>query len=116
MLRLTELRLPLDHSDADLRAALLKRLAVGDADVTAFTVFRRAADARKANAIALTYTIDVTLKNEAATLKRLSKDKHVGPTPDMTYRPVTQLRRAPSKRPVVIGAGPCGIFAALILA
>ena len=116
MLRLTELKLPLEHAPDELRAALLKRLGVGEADLVNFTVFRRAADARKPKQISLIYTLDVALKNEAQVLKRLKGDRHVGPAPDMTYRPVTDLRQAPPKRPVVIGAGPCGYFAALILA
>ena len=116
MLRLTELKLPLDHAEDELRPALLKRLGVADSDLISFTVFRRAADARKPKAISLTYTIDAQLKNEAQVLKRHKDDRNIGPTPDMTYRRVTQLSHAPKKRPVVIGAGPCGIFTALILA
>ena len=116
MLRLTELKLPLTHTDEELRAALLKRLGVGEADLVNFTVFRRAADARKPKSIFLTYSLDVTLKNEAQVLKRHKDDRNVGPTPDMTYRPVVHLLKPPQRRPVVIGAGPCGLFAALILA
>ena len=116
MLRLTELKLPLDHTDADLRAALLKRLGLGAGDLVGFTIFRRAADARKPKSIFLTYTIDATVKNEAAVFKRLAGEKHVGPTPDMAYRFVTHAAKPPARRPVVIGAGPCGLFAALILA
>jgi uncharacterized FAD-dependent dehydrogenase len=116
MLRLTEFKLPLDHSDEELRAALLKRLGIGAGDFVDCTVFRRAADARKPKAITFTYTLDVTLKNEAAVFKRLKGDRNLAPTPDMTYRPVVRLRQPPKKRPVVIGTGPCGLFAALILA
>src|SRR5437868_6442348 len=99
MLRLTELKLPLDHAEDELRRALLKRLGVADKDVISFTVFRRAADARKPQNILLSYTLDVALKNEAEVLKRHKDDRNVGPTPDMTYQPVTQLRQAPPKRP-----------------
>lgn len=115
MIRLTELKLPLDHPEGALKALVLKRLKVPDTDVASVSVFRRGYDARKANAINLIYTVDVALKNEAAVLKRLSRDRAVSRTPDMSYKYVA---RAPEKldlRPVVIGLGPCGLFAGLIL-
>ena len=78
-------------------------------------MFRRGVDARKKSAIALIYTIDVDVRNEKALLQRLKGDRNVAPAPDTTYRFVT---RAPpsSPRPVVIGTGPCGLLAALVLA
>lgn len=115
MLRLTEVKLPLDHTDGDLRAAVLKRLRVGAADVTEVSVFRRAADARKPKAIVFIYTVDVALKDEAGVLKRLRDEPHLRVAPDMSYR-VMHTATPPARRPVVIGAGPCGLFAALILA
>lgn len=116
MIRLTELRLPLEHEDAALRRAVLKRLSLADKDLLSISVFRRAADARKPSAIVWTYTLDLEVANEAAVLKRLQNDRHVSVSPDMTYRHVRHLDAPPKQRPVVIGAGPCGYFAALILA
>jgi uncharacterized FAD-dependent dehydrogenase len=116
MLRLTELKLPLDHADEDLRAALMKRLGIGPGELMAFSVFRRAVDARKPKAIVRIYTLDVSVQNEAAVVKRLRGDRHVSAAPDMEYRLVAHAPRPPARRPIVIGAGPCGIFAALILA
>jgi uncharacterized FAD-dependent dehydrogenase len=116
MLRLTELKLPLGHDEEALRAALMKRLAIRPDDLVNFTVFRRGVDARKPAAIVFIYTLDVALKNEAAALRRLARDRNVTPAPDMDYRFVTRTEKAPARRPVVIGAGPCGLFAALILA
>ncbi len=116
-MRLTELRLPLDHSDADLRAAIVKRLGLAPGELLDYTVFRRGHDARKRSAIVLTYTLDLTLRDEAAVLVRLRGDSHVGPTPDTTYRFVAHAPEpAPTPRPVVIGSGPCGLFATLLLA
>jgi uncharacterized FAD-dependent dehydrogenase len=116
-MRLTELKLPLDHSGDDLRNAILKRLAIAADELVGYTIFRRGRDARKPSAIAFIYTLDVELNSEAAILKRLRGDRHVGPTPDTSYRFVA---RAPATalpaRPVVIGSGPCGLFAGLILA
>jgi uncharacterized FAD-dependent dehydrogenase len=118
MLRITELRLPLGHADAALRPAIVGRLGLkDDAALTAFTIFKRSYDARKKSAIQLIYTVDCELSNEAAVFARLPGDQHIRPTPDTGYRFVGH---APAdlnaKRPVVIGFGPCGIFAALILA
>lgn len=114
-MRLTEVKLPLGHTEAELRAAVLKRLRVRDDDLLELAVFRRAVDARKPKDIVFIYTIDVTLKNEAAVMARLKSDRHVAASPDMSYK-IARVTTPPAKRPVVIGAGPCGIFAALILA
>ena len=116
MLRLTELRLPLGHSDEDLRVALLKRLGMGAGNLVEYSVFRRGVDARKPKAIILTYTLDVSLPDEAAALSRFQGDRNISQAPDMDYRFVAQLAKPPMLRPVVIGAGPCGLFAALVLA
>jgi uncharacterized protein len=118
MLRITELRLPLDHAEGALRSAIVSRLGVSDADLHAFTVFKRAYDARKKAAIQLIYTVDCEVEGEAGVLARLAGDAHVRPAPDMRYRFVAH---APpdfhaERRPLVVGFGPCGLFAALILA
>src|SRR5882724_8911974 len=115
MLRLTELKLPLDHAEGALRAALLKRLAIGERDLVGFSVFRRAVDARKKSAIALIYTLDIAVRNETALLERLKDDRNIKLAPDMEYRRVAQAP-ARASRPVIIGTGPCGLLAALVLA
>lgn len=120
MLRITELRLPLDHAGDALRPAVVRRLGIPDADLTAFTVFRRAYDARKKSAIVLIYTVDCTVRDEAAVLQAHPGDPHIRPTPDMDYRFVAHapadFHATGGLRPLVIGFGPCGIFAALVLA
>ncbi|HVL10672.1 MAG TPA: NAD(P)/FAD-dependent oxidoreductase [Burkholderiaceae bacterium] len=120
MLRLSELKLPLDHDEAALEAAIRTRLAefgVPHAGLLRYTVFRRAHDARKRSDIKLTYVIDVEVTDEAAVLKRMAGTPHVGPTPDMGYRFVAHaVTNRTGLRPVVIGMGPCGLFAGLILA
>lgn len=115
MIRVEELRLPLDHDAPALRAALLKRLGVGTADLVSFTIFKRAVDSRKKSDIALVYIIDAAVRDEAAVLARFARDARIGRTPDMTFRGAA---RAPAgaARPIVVGFGPAGIFAALILA
>ncbi|HEX7633692.1 MAG TPA: NAD(P)/FAD-dependent oxidoreductase [Noviherbaspirillum sp.] len=116
MLRLTDVQLPLDHAEAELPAAILARLNIAADELIGYTVFRRGYDARKKSAITLVYTLDVELKNEAAVLSRLKGVPHIGITPDTSYKFVAQAPANLQKRPVIIGFGPCGIFAALILA
>ena len=116
MLRITELKLPLDHTDDDLKAAILKRLGVDAADLVGYTVFRRGYDARKRSDIVFIYSVDVELRQESVVVARRAGDAHIRPTPDMRYRYVAQAPAGFTNRPVVIGAGPCGLFAALILA
>ncbi len=116
MLRLTNVILPLDHPAADLQAAILARLKIPADDLVRTTIFRRGYDARKRSAITLVYTLDVEVKNESALLARLKDVPNVGVAPDTTYQFVTHAPAHIDKRPVIIGFGPCGIFAALILA
>ncbi len=117
MLRLSGLSLPLDHPPEALPEAICRRLGIGRDDLRGWTRFKRGNDARRRNAIQLVYTLDLELADEAGVLARFAGDKDVRPTPDMTYRPpVTAPPGWTGKRPVVIGAGPCGLFAGLILA
>jgi uncharacterized FAD-dependent dehydrogenase len=120
MLRLNEVKLPLNHTEDQLPAAILARLEITAAELLGFTVFKRSYDARKKSAIVLIYSLDVDVKDEAALLKRLKHDLHLMPSPDTSYKFVAngeQLQgHDQNPRPVVIGTGPCGLFAALILA
>ena len=138
MLRITEIKLPLissaetGHTDAEIRAALVKKLAINTADIVSFSIFKRGVDARKSHAILFVYSLDVVVNGEAKLLAKLAKDPHIKPTPDTEYKfvannNVTSLpspQPSPLKgegaklqsRPIVVGFGPAGIFAALILA
>jgi uncharacterized FAD-dependent dehydrogenase len=118
MLRINELKLPLDHAEPDLAAAIVARLGIPAGDLKSFTVFKRSYDARKKTAIVLIYAVDVEVANEAAVLARHGRDAHIGPAPDTGYQFVADTApfRDKVERPVVIGMGPCGLFAALILA
>ncbi len=117
MIRITELALPLDHPPEALRQAIIRRLGIPDADLLDFTVFKRSYDARKKNTeITFVYIIDLKARDEAAILNRLSADTHVRPAPDTAYYPVAPVVSVIQERPLVIGFGPCGLFAALILA
>lgn len=123
MLRITELRLPLNHAEGALRPAILARLGIVDAQLKDFTVFKRSYDARKKSAIVLIYTIDCELESEtlqSQLLTQFAADQHIRSTPDTSYhfvgRAPADFQTTQPLRPVVIGFGPCGIFAALILA
>ena len=115
MLRLTELKLPLDHPPDAIRAAVLTDLAIPHADLLSLTIGRRGYDARRRSAISLVYAIDIAVRDEPAILARHAANPRLRPTPDTTYR--FPVRAAPpTLRPVVIGTGPCGLLAALTLA
>ena len=116
MLRITELKLPLDHAPDALRPAICQRLGIANDDLLDVSLFRRGYDARKKSAITLIYTVDCTLRDEAAVFKRLHGDRNISPTPDMAYKMVAQAPAGFTERPIVIGMGPCGFMAALLLA
>jgi len=116
MLRLTDLKLPLDHPAEALPAAICAKLGIQPTALHGYAVFRRGYDARKRGAIALIYTLDVDVADEAALLARHADDRHVQVTPDTRYHFVAQAPARLEHRPIVIGFGPCGLFAALILA
>src|SRR6195952_822445 len=120
MLRLSEIKLPLEHSESELESAIRSRLALihlPSDSLIRYTVFRRAHDARKRSDIKLTYIVDVEVKDEAAALQHLDDQPHCSITPDMAYKFVAKApEQMTSPRPVVIGVGPCGLFAGLILA
>ncbi|MDB6046263.1 MAG: hypothetical protein JWM63_4814 [Gammaproteobacteria bacterium] len=117
MIRITELSLPLDSDTHALRSAILRRLKISPADLLDFTVFKRSYDARKKNSsITFVYIIDLAARDEAAILDRLARDPHVRPAPDTNYYPVAHAPASLNERPVIVGFGPCGLFAALLLA
>ncbi|WP_343656186.1 FAD-dependent protein [Cupriavidus sp.] len=120
MLRLSEVKLPLDHVESDLEAAVRSHLAqigVKGDGLVGFTVFRRAHDARKRDDIKLTYIIDIEVKDEAAAVKRMQRKPNWSVTPAMAYHFVAKAPEGgPKSRPVVIGLGPCGLLAGLLLA
>jgi len=117
MVRLSGLSLPLDHEADAMAPAICARLGIAAERLRGFQIYRRGNDARRKNAILLVYTIDADVADEAEVLARLAGDKDVRPTPDMAYRFVAHAPDGWSGlRPVVVGAGPCGLFAGLILA
>ena len=111
-------RAPAPHPIAALTALAAQALSITEAYIATLQVFKRSFDARKAELLVV-YTVDLALaapEQEAALLQQFEKHPHIGPTPDMTYHPVGHAPAKLTERPVVVGFGPCGMFAALLLA
>ena len=124
MLRITDLRLPLEHPPEALKAAAARRLGLPETAIRSITVFKRSHDARKKYALSFIYTVDVEVvsesgnedDNDAALLNKFADDQKIRPTPDTSYHFVAKAPAHLATRPVIIGFGPAGIFAALVLA
>lgn len=119
MLRISELKLPLDHAPRALDGAICAKLGLSPDAPPPYTIYKRSYDARKRHAIQLVYIVDVAFDDRTTSelLIHFERDPHISRTPDMRYQPKLQADPAGRYlRPVVIGMGPCGLFAGLILA
>jgi len=116
MIRISEIKLPLDHPDDAIKLAILEKLAIAETELINYTIFKRSYDARKKGHILLVYILDVDVNSEAQILQKFAKNPQVIPTPAMDYQFVAQTSGKIGDRPVVIGTGPCGMFAGLLLA
>ena len=116
MLRITEIKLPIDHAEGEIRAAILRRLGLGEDELLSHAIFKRSVDARKTRSIFFIYTLDVTVSDNAAVLDRFKDDSRVGIAPDTSYCFEAPAPPSSGPRPVIIGMGPAGLFAGLILA
>lgn len=116
MLRLTDIKLPLDHDEQALELAILSKLNIDKSQLRSFNLFKRGYDARNNKNIQLIYTLDVDVALQDDLLEQFARDPHIRITPDMTYKFVAQAPVNLKHRPVVVGLGPCGLFSALILA
>ncbi|MCG3872075.1 NAD(P)/FAD-dependent oxidoreductase [Psychrobacter sp. Ps7] len=119
MIRLTEIKLPLNHAPADLTTAITTKLKISAEQMASFVMFKRGYDARNKRNIQLIYTLDITLTDSDLTndlLVQFESDNHVKATPDTSYKYVGEAPKDLTERPVVIGFGPCGLLAGLTLA
>jgi len=119
MIRLTEIKLPLNHAPEDLTTAITTKLKISAEQMASFVMFKRGYDARNKRNIQLIYTLDITLTDSDLTndlLVQFESDNHVKSTPDTSYKYVGEAPEDLTERPVVIGFGPCGLLAALTLA
>ena len=122
MLRLNDIKLPLDHAEADLAPAVIERLGIAPSDLLTLDIYKRSYDARNKQQVFLIYQIDVTLSGEVegALLANPKTTSLVRLTPNTDYQFVaaapSTFPQAQQQRPLVIGFGPCGLLAALLLA
>ncbi len=116
MIRINELRLPLEHPPEALPAAVAARLGIPEQALRSLTVFKRSHDARKKTALMFIYTVDIATDDEPTLLRKFADDPKIGPTPDTSYHFVARAPSGLTSRPVVVGFGPAGIFATLVLA
>ena len=116
MLRLAEIKLPLNHAPEEIKTAILKKLSINKLDLISYDIFRRGIDARNSSNIYFIYTLDVQVKDQLGVFNRKKKDSHISIAPSVNYNLVTKAPSNLKYRPIVIGTGPCGIFASLILA
>lgn len=115
MIRITDLSLPFDHSPDALAKSIVARLKISQPQLSGFTIIRKSIDARRKSNIAIVYTIDAEVTSEAAVLSNFSQDSSIRPAPDISYQMPTDNRKDGAS-PVIVGSGPCGMFAALLLA
>ncbi|MEZ5388067.1 MAG: hypothetical protein R3F13_21380 [Prosthecobacter sp.] len=116
MLQLSQILLPVDHQEDDLRAAVLKLLKLPTDELLGLSVKQRAIDARRGH-VAFSFTVLAEVRDESRVLKKLGKNPHIGSAPDETYRQIAEgVTRTGPMRPVIVGTGPCGLFCGLVLA
>ena len=116
MIRLTNIQLDLDHNEDELQQAILNTLQITAQELLNFSMFKRGYDARQKNNITLIYTLDVETTKNDILLAKFAKNSNIKLSPDTSYKFVAEAPETLSERPVVIGMGPCGLFAGLVLA
>jgi len=116
MLRLTNIKLPLEHTEQELRAEILNKLSIKDEELLSYSIYKRSYDARKKRNIFFIYSLDVDTSKNSALLTQFAEDTQVKARPDDTYKFVAQAPDNLTERPIVIGLGPCGLFVGLVLA
>lgn len=116
MLRISEIKLPLDHAESDLHTAILEKLTIKSDELINFTIFKRSYDARRKSNILLVYIVDVETNQDQTLLEKFKNNPHIIAAPDTSYKIVVTAPKDLKLRPIVIGTGPCGLFAGLMLA
>ncbi|GBG96915.1 NAD(P)/FAD-dependent oxidoreductase [Lactococcus termiticola] len=116
MIRLSQLKLTIDEPTTKLPEMVAKRLKVPVSDLSDFRIYKESIDARNRDGqgIIFNYTVDVNVPHEASLLKK--KLKNVQKTPDFRYKLPVPGQVQMKHRPIVVGFGPAGMFAALLLA
>ena len=116
MIRISDIKLDIGYSPADLENKVLKKLHIGKKELKCIRIIKKSIDARKKDSLKFVYTVDVSAENEEMLLKRKT-DPDISAAPvDERYKYPVQGKRKLLHRPVIIGSGPCGLFAAYFLA
>ncbi len=115
MIRVRNIRLPFDHNRQAIKGEIAQRLEISQDDILSFSFARRSIDARSRSGVYFVYTLDVQVADDIATIERFSNDTNISLAPDLEYK-MPKVSRVSKKRPLVVGAGPCGLFSALMLA
>lgn len=116
MIRVSGIKLTLEQDEAEVKQRLMAKLRLKEKDLVDYTIFKRSVDARKRELIYFVYTVDAVVSNEAKILDKFKGDKDVVITPNLDYQYVKPGSLALKNRPIIIGTGPAGLFAGLILA
>jgi len=116
MIRLSNIKLPLNHDETAINKAVLSTLNIRKEQLKSVEIFKRGYDARKKTNISLIYTLDVETDINDELLEKFADSQLIKTTPDLTYYNVAQAPANLTERPVVIGFGPCGLLTALLLA
>lgn len=115
MIRITQLKLKINHTNEDLKLQIAKQLKVTAEEIQSYAIVKKSIDARKKNEISYVYNVEVKVADENNKVKRLHNvNITIGERPQYQYQPTGQEEM--QHRPVIIGCGPAGLFSALLLA
>ena len=118
MIRLSNLKIAIKEGAFEsereaLKRAILSKIKIKEQNLLDYTIFKKSIDARKKESIFIVYTVDIKVRNEEQVLK---KNKELSPAPDLSYKPAQPKGGGQKDRPVIVGMGPAGLFAGLVLA
>ena len=115
MIQVSGIKLPFEHNDVDLRLAVLRALNIHASDLVSISIKRSSLDARKKLNIVRVYTLHIEVSDERHVLDKHNNDQNITEAKIEEYQVPTLINK-PNLRPIVIGTGPAGLFAGLILA
>ena len=116
MIRITELKLPVTHDQEALKKKAAAVLRVDENAIRRLVISSRSVDARQKPDLFYVYTLDVDVSGEAKILRKERRHKNIMSISPQVYRFPEHGKELPDHRPVVVGSGPCGLFAAYHLA
>ncbi|OPJ56346.1 NAD(P)/FAD-dependent oxidoreductase [Alkalithermobacter paradoxus] len=115
MIRISNIRMSIDEDIKNIEKYIIKKLKIKKEDILSYSIYKESIDARRKGKIDFIYTVDVKVDNEEMILKKI-KDIDVRKSPDLEYKDVAMGDTNIKERPIVVGMGPAGLFAALVLA